>query len=211
LNFLGENAFATPKWAVDPEILRRIEPLGVLSRVRNAQSSVLNNLMSSAVFARLVEQQAVDGASAYAPGDFLAAVRRTVWKELDGSQVKIDAYRRNLQRSYLDLANAKVNSNAVTPVGLPPEPAGLFATSGDEKPYYRAELRALNTTVNEALARTTDRDTRAHLEGVKDQIARIPDPKFAQGNAVGGPVIRLGFNGFEDPGICWPDYTILPN
>ncbi len=38
VNFLAENAFATPTWALDPEILRRIEPIGALSRIRNAQT-----------------------------------------------------------------------------------------------------------------------------------------------------------------------------
>jgi hypothetical protein len=99
VNFLSENALATPKWAVDPQILRRIEAVGVLNRIRSAQSSVLNSLLSSPRFARLVEQEAIDGNSAYSPADFLAAVRKGVWKELDDSQVKVDAYRRNLQHT----------------------------------------------------------------------------------------------------------------
>jgi len=208
--FLSDNAFATPKWAIDPEILRRIEPTGVLSRIRTAQSSVLSNLLSSARFARLVEEQAIDGQSAYGPGDFLAAARKAVWKELDGPQVKIDAYRRNLQRAYLDLANTKINSATATPVGLPPELAGQFATSGDEKPFYREELRALNSQIAAALAKTGDRETRAHLEGARDQVAHILDPKFNQGAAAGGAVIRIGLTGVDDLQGCWPDYAIRP-
>ncbi len=217
VNFLSENALATPKWAIDPQILRRIEATGVLSRIRNAQSSVLNNLLSSPRFARLVEQEAIDGSAAYAPADFLNAVRRGVWKELDDSQVKVDAYRRNLQHVYLDLVNNKVNSTTSVPVGLPPELAGLFGSSADEKPFYRAELRALNTSVNGALAKTTDRETKAHLEGVRDQIAKILDPKFAQTAAGNGVTIRIGIDGLDlfsatpdQIGTCWPDYMIRP-
>jgi Met-zincin/Domain of unknown function (DUF5117)/Domain of unknown function (DUF5118) len=210
MKFLAENAFATPRWAIDPEILRRIEPTGVLNRIRNAQSSVLNNLLSSPRFARLVEQQAVDGPSAYAPADFLASARRAVWREVDADQVRVDAYRRNLQRAWLDLANTKVNTNTVIPAGLPAELAGLAGGSGDEKPFYRAELRTLNAQIAAALARTADRETRAHLEAARDQIARILDPRFNQGGNAGAPVIRLGFDGIENPDICWPDYVILP-
>ena len=182
MNFLAENAFSTPRWAIDPEILRRIEPTGVLNRIRNAQSTVLSNLLSGQRFARLVEQQAIDGSSAYAPEDFLAAARRAVWRELDADQVRIDAYRRNLQRAWLDLANTKVNSNPVViPAGLPPELAGLIGGSGDEKSFYRAELRTLNARISGALDKTADRETRAHLEGARDQIARILDPRFNQG------------------------------
>jgi hypothetical protein len=219
VSFLGDNAFATPKWAINEEILRRIEPVGVLSRVRSAQVSVLNNLLSSARFNRMVEQEALDGAAAYSPADFLADVRKSVWKELESPQVKVDAYRRNLQRGYLDLVNTKINgTSAAIPAGLPPEFAALFAVSGDEKPFYRAEVRSLNAAIASALAKTSDRETRAHLEGARDQIAKILDPKFnPAGGTTSGTVIRVGLDGLDPlsglpmEGIsCWPDYVIRP-
>ena len=187
VKFLNENAFATPTWMVDEEILRRIEAVGVLDRIHNAQQSVLTNLLNSARFARLVEQETLDGSRAYAPTEFLASVRKGVWKELDAPQVKIDAYRRGLQRSYLTLINNKLNP-PVTAVataipGGQPAPGGRggrggAASSGDEKPMYRAELRTLSTSISAALAKATDHETRAHLEAARDEIARILDPKF---------------------------------
>jgi hypothetical protein len=217
MSFLADNAFATPRWAIDPEILRRIEPIGVLGRIRNAQNTVLTNLLSSARFARLVEQQAVDGPSAYAPEDFLAATRRAIWRELDSGNVKIDAYRRNLQHAWLDLSNTKVNSNPpVIPANAPPELAAQLAVSTDEKPFYRAELRRLSAKISAALERTADRETRAHLQGARDQIARILDPKFNPGGNGAAAPLRIAFDGFEvdgaaQPDICWRDYVILPN
>ena len=71
----------------------------LLTAIHNAQSRVLNNLMNSARFARLVEQETLDGTRRCTAGGFLATVRKGVWRELDGPQVKIDAYRRGLQRS----------------------------------------------------------------------------------------------------------------
>ncbi|HXI24505.1 MAG TPA: zinc-dependent metalloprotease [Pyrinomonadaceae bacterium] len=215
VRFLNDNAFVSPTWQVDKDILRRIEPIGVLSRMRNAQNSVLNNLLSSARFARLVEQNALDGDQSYAPADFLADVRRGVWRELETPQVRIDPYRRNLQRAYLDIANNKLNGAASTlPQGLPPGFAAVFVTSGDEKPFYRAELRSLNNSITVALAKTTDRATRVHLESVRDQIARILDPKFAPPTTGGtGPII-FGYNEFDGFSMasdsCWPDYVIRP-
>jgi hypothetical protein len=203
MNFLADNAFPTPKWAIDPEILRRIEPTGALNRIRNAQSSVLTNLLSSARFARLVEQEALDGQSSYTPSEFLSSARHAVWRELDAPEVRVDAYRRNLQRTWLDLANTKINSN------LPP--ALEQATgNGDEKPFYRAELRNLTAAIASALEKTHDRETRAHLEGARDQIARILDPRFTQGGGGATAVIRIGLDGFSTPETCWPDYAILP-
>lgn len=212
VNFLNENALATPMWAVDKEILRRIEPIGALNRVRNAQNSVLNNLLNSARFARLVEQQALDGEAAYQPGDFLMDVRRGVWGELDAPSPKIDAYRRNLQRSYLDIANSKLNAPPqALPPGLPPQFAAMFTTSGDEKAYYRAELQAIRTAAATAAEKAGDRATQVHLESVRDQVGKILDPDRApmaspNVNRYAMELIELYLN----PTSCWPDYKIEP-
>jgi len=184
VKFLMENAFSTPLWMVDPEILRRIEPTGVLLRIRNAQRSVLNTLLNDQRFARLVEEQTVDGTAAYTAAELLATVRKGIWKELDSSQVKIDAYRRNLQNAYLELVNSKLNGATETAAPQGGRGGGGFGAraaaprSDDEKPFYRAELRALNASISAALAKATDHDTKAHLEGARDQIAKALDPKF---------------------------------
>jgi hypothetical protein len=223
VQFLNENAFVVPKWAVDKEILRRIEPAGALNRFRNAQNQIMSNLLSSSRFARLVEQEAIDGAAAYAPAEFLGDVRKGVWKELDNTSIKVDAYRRNLQRAYLDLANTKINGSAqALPAGAPPQFAAMFISSGDEKAIYRAELKSLDAALAASLAKAADRPTRAHLEGARDQIAKILDPKFAPPAGANNSAMRLF--GFDDqiPGwllpflspeslnTCWPDYAIRP-
>ncbi|MGH9948721.1 MAG: zinc-dependent metalloprotease [Pyrinomonadaceae bacterium] len=213
VRFLNENAFATPTWAIDKDILRKIEPIGELNRIRNAQNSVLNNLLSSARFARLVEQSALDGAAAYQPAEFLADVRNGVWTELNGPKVTIDAYRRNLQRAYLDIANNKLNAPAqATPQGLPPGFAALFVSSGDERAFYRGELRAISASASAAIARTNDRATRVHLESVRDSVAKILDPQQA-GRATGfnfdDPALQL-LELYLNPTSCWPDYSVKP-
>jgi len=198
LKFLMDNAFMTPVWMIDPEILRRIEPTGILTRIRNAQQSVLNTVLNDQRFARLVEQQAVDGSAAFTAAELLSTVRRGIWRELEAPQVKIDAYRRNLQNVYLEVVNTKLNGTTETVAGgrggggggggrggRPP------AKSDDERPFYRAELKLLNVSIGSALPKATDHDTKAHLEGARDQIAKSLDPKFlppapAQTAATGG-------------------------
>ena len=212
VRFLNENAFATPTWAIDKEILRRIEPIGVLSRIRNAQSNVLTSLLSSPRFARLVEQEAMDGAAAYAPTEFVADVRKGIFKELDSAVPWIDAYRRNLQRAYLDMVHAKLNGPAQTmPQGLPAGFAAMFASSGDEKPTHRADLGALKASLAGALTKAKDKATKAHIEGSIDQIAKILDPKFAPAASSAASALRIfGLDGLDDANQCWPDYMILP-
>ncbi|HLH44674.1 MAG TPA: zinc-dependent metalloprotease [Bryobacteraceae bacterium] len=225
VRFLQDNAFTPPMWAVDPQILRRIQPVGVLSSIRNAQNSVLTNLLSSPRFNRLVEQEALDRAF-YAPSDFLADVRKGIWKELNAPQVRIGAYRRNLQRAYLDLANTKINANpSALPAGLSPELAAQLAGSGEERPLYRAELKTLRASLQAAIPKAADRETRAHLEAARDQIAKILDPRFAPAPASAGPVLRIAMDAEPPPegaevdplwalpgpaGLCWRDYVIRP-
>ena len=219
VKFLLENAFLPPIWMIDEEILRRIEPVGAIERIHNAQNRVLANLLNSGRFARLVEQETLDGTLAYSPVEFLVTIRKGLWKELDGPQVKINTYRRELQRSYLQAINTKLNPPAAAaaatvfpapdgggrgftrpssfraaPAGPPrcsadpaspvvPAPDGGRGfsrppSSGDEKPLYRTELRALSGSVTAAIAKAADHETKAHLEAVKDEIAKILDPKF---------------------------------
>jgi hypothetical protein len=177
VKFLVDNAFTTPMFLVDEEILRRIEAVGVLDRIRTAQTAVLTSLLNSARFGRLIEQETLDGQRAYSPVEFLAAVRKGIWKELDNPQVKIDAYRRGLQRSYLTLVNSKVNPAAAAE-GLAAGRGGRGGTPGDEKPMYRAELRTLKGAITAALAKAGDPETKAHLEASRDEIDKILDPKF---------------------------------
>ncbi|MGB7201188.1 MAG: zinc-dependent metalloprotease [Pyrinomonadaceae bacterium] len=212
VKFLNDNAFATPMWAVDKEILRRIEPIGALNRVRNAQNSVLNNLLSSSRFARLIEQQALDGNAAYNAADFLADVRSGVWGELSAPRVTVDAYRRNLQRSYLDIANTKINGAAQTaPQGLPPGFAALFVTSGDERAFYRAELRAISAAAGAAATRASDKATRYHLEAVRDQVSKILNPEGGRAGATNFDSAAIEFlEKYLNPTSCFPDYIIRP-
>lgn len=213
VKFLNESAFVTPPFFLKTDILRRMEPVGELERIRRAQSGMLNNLLSPARLARLVEQESVDGGKSYAPVDFLADVRKGVFKELEGTTaVKVDAYRRNLQRAYVEIMDERLNHAAAAPVvnfpGFTPPP-----TTEDLRPLFRGELRALGASINVAMARTTDRTTRLHLEDIKDQISKVLDPKFAPSAAAAAAAagrrgIEEGFQPWVDPLNCWPDYII---
>jgi hypothetical protein len=207
VRFLNENAFATPTWAIRPDILRRIEAAGALARVNLAQERILNSLLNNARFDRLVEQEAIDGVAAYKPADFMADVRRGIWSELEGaSPVRIDVYRRNLQNSYIELLSNKLN---VRP-----------SVTDDYRALIKLELRDLSNAIGAANARATDRQTRAHLADARDQIAKALDPRFAPPAAPATFAFPFGYDdefqfhpsstSFEDfdASNCWPDYAI---
>lgn len=159
VEFLNRNAFATPEWLLDAEVLRRIESSGALSRIRAAQAGVLNNLLDSGRFSRIVEQEAMNRASAWSAAAFLAAVRGGIWSELTRPPVKIDAYRRGLQRAYLDLALARVNG-----------------ANTEEKAMYRAEMQSLAAAIDKALPGAREAATRAHLKATRAEIEEALHP-----------------------------------
>jgi len=193
--FLNQNAFQTPKFMIRPEILRRIETDGVLGRVKNAQSMVLNSLLSGPRLNRMIEQEAIDGVKAYRAVDFLADLRKGIWNELSAAKVQIDPFRRNLQRGYLDALNTRLN--------------GSVRAADETRGLYRGELRALEASLAQSLARAADRATRLHVDDARDQIAKILDPKFAPPSGPAGSVFPFTFPGEEEPG-CWEDLIIRP-
>ena len=198
VRFLNEKAFQTPSFMVRPEILRRIEPSGVLTRIRNSQRSVLSFLLDSGRFTRLVEQKAIDD-TAYGAEQFLADLRQGVWSELDSDDVTTDAFRRNVQRVYLDLLDSRINGN----------------NSGfnDMRALLSAELRTLSSQVGSSMRNVEDQATAAHLNDVQMQIAAILDPSIEGGSAGGGPT---GFDSSTDPfnpyvdNGHWVDFGIEP-
>ncbi|MEE9235876.1 MAG: zinc-dependent metalloprotease [Candidatus Acidoferrales bacterium] len=203
VEFLAQHAFSTPSFMIKPEILRRIEPVGVLNRVKTAQQRVLNSLLSSSRFTRLVEQEAIDGAAAYPPSEFLADVHAGIWSELGSDSIKIDAFRRNLQRAYLDLLDEKLN--------------GRQPVTDDARPFFRGELRLLAGEVVRSLAQAADRATLLHLEDVRDQIDRALNPRFLRPSAEPATPRLPGLDGGwsvdpfsvgDEPLVCWPDYEI---
>lgn len=211
VKFLQDNVFTTPKWAVRPEILRRVEPVGEMDRLLALQRSVLMQLMNPLRLARLQEMEALDGASAYKLSEFLGDVQKGLFSELAQPSPKIDAWRRNLQRAYLDMVNDRLNGR--TPATQMVMNAGMgvtmvTATAGDARGLLRAELRSLQTQVNGKSA--ADKATRAHLDDMKDLIAKILDPKLAppQGVAPGTvffPSVEFPGGEFLSAGEgCWP-------
>jgi hypothetical protein len=201
VKFLADNAFKAPSWALNEDVLRRIEPVGVLDRIEASQTRVLNSLLSSPRILRLVEQEALDGATAYAPLDFLADVRRGVWSEIYApAAARIDAYRRNLQRAYVDTLSNRVN--------------GVQAQSDDARAFFRGELKTLDGDLATAAGRQNDRATALHIADVRTQIARALDPavQTTPGGARAGTDLtdESLFDVSSAAEICWPDYAVVP-
>ncbi|MBX7118465.1 MAG: zinc-dependent metalloprotease [Gemmatimonadaceae bacterium] len=184
VRFLQENLFTTPTWLLDPAILRRLEPDGAVARINSAQRSILATLMADERMARLVEYEAFPGATnTYSLGEYLGDIRGGLWSELGNGSVRIDAYRRGLQRIYLEAVAAKLNAPpATTPRISSSAQTGQLYTAAprpttDVKAMLRQELRTLDGQLAAAQAKAADAITRAHLADARFQIKQLLDPK----------------------------------
>jgi hypothetical protein len=183
VRFVNEQMFQTPTWLLDPAILRRLEPEGSIARINSAQRSILSTLMNDDRMARLVEYEAIPGArDTYALAEYLADIRGGIWGELRSGQVKVDPYRRGLQRIYLEAVIAKLNAPpSTTPrVSFSAQTGQSFTTaarpSTDIKAMLRMELRTLDSQLAAVQGRAADVATRAHLADARWQIKQVLEP-----------------------------------
>jgi hypothetical protein len=183
VRFLVDNAFATPTFFLRDDILRRIEVEGALRRINGSQNAVLGQLFNDRRMERMIEHRALttNGADAYPLSEMLADVRGGIWRELGAGRVAIDPFRRELQRSWFNLARAKLNPTPLQlPAGAPPGLAQLFGparATSDVRSLFRAELRAVDRDIRAAIPRASGRETRAHLEDMRDQIDQLLNPR----------------------------------
>ncbi len=163
LQYLLEEAFQTPHYLLDQQVLDLIQPFGSGNRIMQGQRNLLLNLMSTARLNRMAELEATRSASdVYSVDDMMTDLRKGIWSELGQNRVTIDMYRRNLQRAYLD----------VMEIQLP----GMFIRSSSEgSAMIRGHLRALKRDVDRAISRAGDNPTRYHLEDVSERIRDIMD------------------------------------
>ncbi|MEZ4703353.1 MAG: zinc-dependent metalloprotease [Rhodothermales bacterium] len=175
--WLDAQVFQTPTWMLNEDVLRRIEGVGAMDRLRRYQVGAVNTLLDPQRLARMMEAEVMMGDETYTPAELFADLRGSIWTEL-GTTGSIDAFRRNLQRGYLERLEYLMTQEA------PPTPA-FFASFGytnvdvsqsDIRAYVRGELETLQTEVDRALARRGDTMRRLHLQDVKARIEKILDP-----------------------------------
>jgi hypothetical protein len=208
VKFLVENAFATPTWMLDTAVLRRIEPTGSVERIRTRQTALLNTLLQDARLSRMDEQSAFATAAspAYGIADLLGDLRRGLFSEASAARPATDAYRRNIQRAFVEDMDRLINTplDAQVPRRLPnfpgftpppPRPA-------DARALARAELQALDAQLRGAEVRTRDAVTKAHWADLRFRIDRILNPR----GGTAEPSEQRGggrFPGDADSGVDW--------
>jgi hypothetical protein len=178
VRFINEHVFTTPTYLIRPEIAARIEASGMINRINGAQSRVLGSMLDDGRMNRLLEQEALNRASAYPLAAMLDDVRRGVWAEVYNGRMA-DAYRRELQSDFLSQLNNKLNpppANPAVTAQLAQFGIRITPLSDDAKSHLRGTLATLRTDIQRALPRIGDRSTKLHLQGAIHRIDNILDP-----------------------------------
>ena len=158
--FLNKNAFSTPNWLLNSELLDRIEPTGAIERIEQLQRRSLGYLLSTDRLNRMAENVQNNANEAYAPITLMNDLRTGIFSELYGGK-KTDAYRRNLQRSFVDLASGYIQID---------ENQDNEVLKSDVSALMRGSLSRLHSDLKRRKNNTSDGMSRLHYE---DLISRI--------------------------------------
>src|SRR5882762_12601 len=150
-------------------------------RAKQAEA-VQNLLFQDGRLSRLAEQAATQPAGgSYTITDLFGDVRRGAFAEFGGGAVRVDEYRRNLQRAFVDQMERLISTPLVTPLppGFTPFPGFNFPPPrpADARAQARLELVDLQTALRAALPRAGDRTTRAHIVDLQARIDQILNPR----------------------------------
>jgi hypothetical protein len=189
VKFLSESVFKTPAWIEPGDILRKIEPSSGQARLVSLQQGVLNNVLRQSRVARLQDHQAILGDQAYTIVKLLADLRAGIFAELlAGPQdvahhapIAIDPYRRNLQRAYVEILNARIAPPAPAAQAAPAMPGAagpaIFLRNDDSRAAIRAELRTLWSLLASNTQFAADDLIKAHMTDLLELIGFALDPR----------------------------------
>jgi len=172
MQFLQDQLFTTPEWMIDNNILNKIENNGNVERIRGLQVRTLENVLDFGRLGRMIENETLNGKEAYTLTEMMNDLRSGIFSELRSGK-KIDTYRRNLQRAYVDrleylLTEEQSGRRNATSVNV---------SQSDIRAITRAELNTLKRSVRSAIGRTGDALSRYHLQDLMERIDLILDPR----------------------------------
>lgn len=175
VKFLTEQALMTPTWMIDNPVLDRIGVLGSTDRIKGYMTGTMSGLLQASRLTRLAELEAL-GTGTYTPAELMADVRNGVWTELSTGR-NPDAYRRTLQRVWIDRLGSIMNPPP--PVALPPGFTGTPPTPVNQSDLQALARIELATVRNQLVAASGRGDaiTRAHYADAAARIKDILEPR----------------------------------
>ena len=171
LAFLNEQLFETPEWLIDKDIIARTEFNGVTERIRRVQERTLNNILDLTRMMRMIDNETLNGSSAYTLMSMMSDLRNGIWSELSRGR-SIDAYRRNLQRAHVERLAELMKSEDVSG-----RRGTVTVKQSDIIPIVRGELNTIQRMAQNAARNAPNTISRYHLQDIVERIDAILEPK----------------------------------
>jgi len=169
VEFINEQLFRTPTWMIKKEYVNRFQITGIVEQVRSVQTRTLNELLSTSRLARVLENEALNGASAYTIDELFEDLREGVW----GDPEQADIYRRSLQLAHVEKLKELLMEEQQLPRGFPARyGTRIDVSQSDIRSQVRVELEILQKRAKKA-ARKSDGRNEAHYEYIEAMIEKM--------------------------------------
>ncbi|TCK69322.1 uncharacterized protein DUF5118 [Winogradskyella wandonensis] len=171
MQWLHKNAFASPTWLVDKNILNKIDYAGYTERLRGLQVRQLNRILNFETIGRLIDFSALDSSN-YSALEMLRDLRKGLWSEINSGQ-NVSVYRRNLQRAYIDQMNYLMTED----MNRARSRKYYNVNQSDVRALVRGELNVLKQRLRTASNSAVNPETKYHYRDALERVNAILDPK----------------------------------
>lgn len=178
ITFLNKQLFTTPLWLINATELNKFDDGVLITKIKSVQYHTLDNILSAPRIARLLDNEAKNGnVSAYTLSE--------LFKDLHTGIFFIgrpDAFKRALQRSYVDQLNNLMTKEMEIPQGATLDGMAdsgntpVNVSFSDIRPLVRAELKSL-LALAKARSVAGDPVAKAHYDDLAVRINNILYPK----------------------------------
>ena len=177
VDFINRQVFITPTWLIDKGIALKTGN-NPATTILSLQETALAKMLNTTTMNKLLTAENATGNKAYTINDLLSDLKKTVFTELV-TKKPIDAYRRNLQKAYIERLGAIINPPPVTGFSFTFGNAApqLDVKKGDILSYLKGHAKELKALADAAAAGTADKAGKYHLQDISDRLNKILNPK----------------------------------
>lgn len=176
IKYFNEQVFATPKWLLNKQVLNKIDPGYGFNAVQQVQQGVVAAVTSQSRLFRMMVNQRDNGKGVYSPEMWLNDLKKGIFTELY-TGASTDEYRRSLQKMYVGSIITMYNKRFALQGSTDNILASLTPTEvllySNVKALAFAHLKDLRADISKGILKTKDRDTKIHLQYLKQMLDKI--------------------------------------
>ena len=173
IRYLLDEALTTPLWLIDAKVLNRIAMVDVTAPVVNAQKRILGDMLQPVRFRVLEDVESLTPGVGMTASGYLSTVQKSLFREAAMSKPKVDIYRRELQREYIDHLKAfSGEAQRFKNFGFAFS-AQLTELLVDLRPAAIQGLKDLRRDLAKAEKRSIDTATRQHFAQLQREVEKI--------------------------------------